>query len=165
VNSPNCTIEIRVIEPSDIVAMAEIIRTVMAEFGAVGEGYSIEDLEVDDMYASYSGERERYFVALSDGVILGGAGIAKLLGGEERTCELRKMYLLPEGRGLGVGEHLLDLCLAAAEELGFAECYLETLGRMEKATKLYLKLGFEALRGPMGVTGHHGCDSWLLKRL
>lgn len=158
-------IEIRVIEPSDISAMGTVIRTVMTEFGAVGEGFSIQDPEVDDMCESYAGHRARYFVAIADGVLLGGAGFAQLQGAQPWTCELRKMYLLAESRGLGLGRRLLQLCLEQAAEFSYTECYLETLGHMDKALGLYAKYGFEPLAGPLGRTGHHGCDTWLLKKL
>ena len=51
-------------------------------------------------------------------------------------------------------------CLAAAREQGFQVCYLETLQKMHRARALYKKLGFEALAGPMGDTGHFACDDW-----
>jgi putative acetyltransferase len=158
------SIEVRSIKRRDDKAMADVIRSVMTEFGAVGAGYSIEDDEVDGMYASYRPERSHYFVALQDDVLLGGAGIAPLHGAEENTCELRKMFLLPAGRGIGLGRRLAERCLEAARESGYRECYLETLRRMSQAWQLYEKLGFEPLDASMGETGHFRCDAWAIKR-
>ncbi|TFG63876.1 MAG: GNAT family N-acetyltransferase, partial [Gemmatimonadales bacterium] len=67
--------EIRPIEPGDDAKIARIIREVMTEFGAVGEGYSIVDPEVDAMTAAYAGPDAAYFVALLDGEVVGGGGI------------------------------------------------------------------------------------------
>lgn len=53
---------IRLISPEDNAAMAHVIRTVMPEFNCVGEGFSINDPEVDDMAAAYSTARSAFFV-------------------------------------------------------------------------------------------------------
>ncbi|MEL7021314.1 MAG: GNAT family N-acetyltransferase, partial [Bacteroidota bacterium] len=53
---------LREIHPTDIQAVAHIIRTVMTEFGAVGAGYSINDPEVDNMYTAYTDERSKFYV-------------------------------------------------------------------------------------------------------
>lgn len=156
---------VRPIEPGDSPAMARIIRSVMSEFGAVGEGYSINDPEVDDMAGTYSVERAAYYVITDQGRVIGGAGVAHLEGADPDTCELRKMYLLPECRGLGMGRKLLELCLEKAVELGYRRCYLETLGTMAQAQSLYQANGFEALDGPMGNTGHHACNSFYVREL
>ncbi|MCP3105209.1 GNAT family N-acetyltransferase [Myxococcus sp. K15C18031901] len=151
---------LRPIRPTDDRAVASIIRTVMPEFGADGPGFAIHDVEVDTMSAAYSRPRHAYFVVEQAGRLLGGGGIAPLDGGDPGVCELRKMYFLPEARGLGAGERLLRRCLESAREAGFQRCYLETLASMTQAQKLYRRLGFEALCAPMGSTGHFGCDHW-----
>jgi putative acetyltransferase len=137
----------------------------MPEFGASGPGFAIQDPEVDQMFEAYSQPRHRYFVVAQGLRIFGGGGIAPLSGGGEGVCELRKMYFLPEIRGLGLGQKLMDQCLMTAESFDFQECYLETLIAMEKAQALYLRNGFIKLPQPMGSTGHFSCDSWYLKKL
>jgi putative acetyltransferase len=154
-------LKIRPIAPADDQAIARIIRTVMPQFGAVGEGFAIMDPEVDHMAEAYALPRSAYFVVEDEaGTVLGGGGVAPLQGGESGVCELRKMYFLEEARGHGAGEAVLRQCLAAARGFGFSLCYLETLERMAAARKLYLKLGFRSLCAPMGKTGHHGCDNF-----
>ncbi len=153
-------IEVRPIAARDAPEMARIIRRVMTEFGAVGAGYSIEDAEVDDMFAAYRASDRAFFVALRGRELFGGAGIAPLEKGPAGMCELRKMYVLDAARGLGVGRRLLELCLAAACERGFHTCYLETLATMTQARRLYEKFGFTPIASPLGCTGHHGCDAW-----
>ena len=155
----------RPIEKRDNSAIATIIRKVMTEFGAVGGGFSIVDPEVEDMYSAYTSPRSAYFVVTLNDVVVGGGGIAQLEGGDADICELKKMYFLEEARGQGAGQKLIDLCLEAAKKNGFKVCYLETLNTMTKARALYLRSGFEPLNGPLGNTGHFGCDSWFAKRL
>lgn len=157
--------EIRPIEQLDDLAIAGVIRDVMTEFGAVGERYSIVDPEVDAMTAAYARPAAAYFVAFLDGSLVGGAGIGPLADGPPGVCELKKMYLLVEARGHGLGRRLMHDCLAAAREAGYQRCYLETLEHMADARRLYQLNGFARLDEPMGDTGHCGCNGWYIKDL
>jgi putative acetyltransferase len=156
---------LRPLEKKDNPAVRDIIRTVMPEFGASGSGFAIHDNEVSDMFAAYSGPRSSYFVCEVNGMVIGGGGVAPLQGGDVDTCELKKMYFLPEGRGKGLGQQVLSACLKAAKELGFKYCYLETFNTMNSAMKLYEKNGFEKIPGPMGNTGHFACDIFYKRAL
>ena len=156
---------IRKIKPEDNPSVAMIIRTVMPEFGAGGQGFAIHDREVDDMYSAYSGTRASYFVCELRGRVIGGGGVGPLTGGTGDTCELKKMYFLPEGRGKGLGEKLLVECLKEARRLGYEYCYLETFNTMKNAMKLYVRNGFKKINGPMGNTGHFACDFFYLRKL
>lgn len=149
-------------EPRDDAALAAIIRAVMPEFGAVGDGFAINDPEVDWMHRAYAQPRSAYFVVERNGRVLGGGGIAPLEGGDPDTCELRKMYFLGELRGLGAGTALMNRCLEAARGFGFRQCYLETLCGMDAAMRLYQRTGFRRLEGPMGATGHGGCNTFYI---
>ena len=156
---------IRPIRPSDDPALAAIIREVMKSVGADVAGSSIHDAEVDAMHASYTGPRAAYFVVEDGDRVLGGGGIGPLAGGDADTCELRKMYFLPELRGRGYGERVLHQCLAAARERGYRRCYLETRAGMEAAQKLYVKTGFQPTCQALGATGHSACDRLYLLEL
>lgn len=157
--------EIRSCRPEDDPEIAGIIRRVMPEYGAEGPGYAINDPEVDHMSQAYRGKRAAYHVVTRGGRVVGGAGFAPLEGGDGKTCELRKMYFLPEARGHGIGRRLLTRILEQAKAAGFTRCYLETLEHMTRARALYRSLGFETLAAPLGRTGHFGCDSWMAREL
>ena len=159
------TYQIRLIEATDDPAIAAIIRQVMPEFGAVGAGYSINDPEVDFMSRSYAAPRCAYLVIEQSGRVVGGAGIAPLAGGAADTCELRKMYFLPEARGRGAGRAMLQRCLEVARAFGFRVCYLETIAAMTGAAKLYESAGFTRVAQPLGATGHFTCDRWYVRPL
>jgi putative acetyltransferase len=156
---------IRKVLPADNPQIANIIRTVMPEFGASGAGFAIHDKEVDDIFGSYTDQRRAYFVCEQNSKILGGGGVAPLEGGPENVCELKKMYFLSEGRGKGLGQKVLYSCLKAAKEIGFEYCYLETFNTMGDAMKLYERNGFEKISGPMGNTGHFACDTFYRLKL
>lgn len=154
---------IRPVAPQDRVAVARLIRSVMPEFGARGAGFAIMDAEVDDMFGAYQGKGAGYWVIVkgegrgAPETVVGGGGFAALVGGDGATCELRKMYLYPELRGLGLGQDLLTLAIEGAKRAGYSRMYLETLASMDRAQRLYARAGFKPLRGPLGNTGHHGC--------
>lgn len=156
---------IRLISESDNPAMASIIRTVMPEFGASGKGFALHDKEVDDMSAAYRHPRCAYYVYEEQGVVLGGGGVAPLQGGNADICELKKMYFLPEARGKGAGQQVLEACLTAARQFEFRYCYLETFNTMALAMKLYARNGFEQIEKPLGNTGHFACDRFYLLKL
>ncbi|PHN07122.1 GNAT family N-acetyltransferase [Flavilitoribacter nigricans] len=158
--------QLRPIRPEDNPALARIIREVMTEFNTVGPGYSINDPEVDHMYEAYRDPAtSRYYVLEIDGKVVGGGGIGPLANGESAVCELRKMYFLPEARGQGWGRKMVSQCLEAARDLQYRKCYLETVERMETANLLYRKMGFEALCGRLGDTGHCSCDTYFVKEI
>ena len=161
----DAAVAIRPIRAADDATVASIIRTVMPEFGAVGSGFAINDPEVDWMSHAYSQPRCAYFVVEQDGVVVGGAGVAPLTGGDADTCELRKMYFLPQARGRGAGAAMMQRCLQAARDFGFKQCYLETLGGMDAAMKLYERSGFRRIDAPMGDTGHGSCNTFYLRAL
>jgi len=156
---------VRPLERNDNPAVRNIIRTVMPEFGASGQGFAIHDAEVEDMYSAYSQQGCAYFVFEENGKILGGGGVGPLKGGDKKTCELKKMYFLPEGRGKGMGQQVLTECLKAAKSLDYETCYLETFNTMHQAMKLYERNGFKKIKGPCGSTGHFACDVFYQKSL
>lgn len=161
----NSAFQIRPITTADNAAMATIIRRVMPEFGAGGPGFAIHDAEVDTLQQAYASPRSAYFVVERDGIVLGGCGIAPLENGEVDVCELRKMYFLPEARGSGAGQAMMQRCLDAARDAGFRRCYIETLTGMDGAQKLYERSGFRRIDHPMGGTGHFACDRFFLREL
>jgi putative acetyltransferase len=159
---PAAAFAIRPITAADDAAMASIIREVMPEFGAVGDGFAINDPEVDWMSRAYAQPRSAYFVLEREGIILGGGGVAPLAGADGTVCELRKMYFLPQARGLGAGSAMMARCLQAARGFGFRHCYLETLCGMDAAMRLYERSGFRRIDAPLGDTGHGGCNTFYL---
>lgn len=154
--------QLRPITADDNPSMAAIIRRVMPEFGADGPGFAIHDAEVDHMFEAYAQPRSDYFVVVRDGKVIGGGGMAPLENGEPDVCELRKMYFLPEARGIGAGAAMMQRCLDAARRHGFRRCYLETLTGMDAAQALYKRSGFRPIDAPMGGTGHFSCDRFFI---
>lgn len=160
-----CSFKIREIQPKDNQSVAKVIRKVLVEMGVPKVGTAYEDKSLDDMFATYDQDKMQYFVVEEDGEIIGGAGIAPLLNGEETVCELQKMYFLPEARGRGMGAAMMNTCLHYAKIAGYAKCYLETMPYMNNARSLYARTGFSPLEKPLGDTGHYNCTVWMIKDL
>lgn len=158
-------ITIRKITKQDNATIATIIRSCLKEFGADKPGTVYYDESTDHLYELFSNPQSAYFVAESEGKILGGAGIFPSDGLPQDTCELVKMYLLAESRKSGIGAALMNRCLATAKEFGFNTIYLETLPELKRAISVYEKFNFTYLTGPLGNTGHHGCSVWMSRTL
>src|SRR5690606_24758854 len=119
-------VNIREIQQSDDPAIAKVIRDVLIEHDVPRTGTAFADPELDHMFETYNRPGSVYFVVELDGAIVGGAGVAPLANQNENICELQKMYFLPEARGLGIGNTMMEKCLIEAKKLGYEKCYLET---------------------------------------
>jgi putative acetyltransferase len=156
---------IRPIRASDNGAIAFIIRKILTEFGANKPGTVFFDPTTDNLFLLFSEPKTAYFIAESDGKIVGGSGLYPTPGLPAGYCELVKLYLLPEMRGRGFGLILMEKCFEKAIDFGFSHMYLETMPELHTAIGLYEKAGFSYLPGPLGRSGHFGCDLWMVKKL
>lgn len=156
---------LRPIEKRDNKKINTLIKQVLTEFGANRPGFAFGDEELDSMFEAYQGEKKAYFVAEKSNQLLGGIGFGPLEGGDKKIAELKKMYLSPAARGLGLGDELLKCALKNAAEKKYQIIYLETLAIMSQAIRIYRQHGFEFLNASLGATGHFNCDTWMQKKL
>ena len=97
--------------------------------------------------------------------IVGGGGIFPTSCLPNDTCELVKMYLYPQVRGIGLGRLLIQKCIDYAKEAGYKNIYLETMPELKQALKTYEKFGFEYIDHAIGNSGHYGCALWMMLSL
>lgn len=161
----DAVITIREIIPTDNVEIASIIRSCLAEFGANKPGTVYFDPTTDHLFELFREPGSIYFIAAEENRLLGGGGIFPSQGLPAGTCELVKLYLLPDSRGMGLGAALMKRCISAAREMGYKSIYLESMPELNKAVGLYEQFGFTHLDAPLGNTGHFGCDIWMMKSL
>lgn len=103
------------------------------------QGFEQELANLPGKYAPPSGA---LFVARDgEGPVLGCVGLRAF--GQDGACEMKRLYVLPEGRGRGVGRALVDAVVGAAAAAGYREMLLDTLPTMTGAIKLYKSAGFE----------------------
>lgn len=108
------------------------------------ERYGVDEAPADpsqvrrslDDYRAPSGS---LLVAYSAGRAVGVGAIRNLQAG---AAEIKRMYVIPESRSLGIGSLLLDCLLDSAAEAGATVVRLDTAGFMSAAQRLYRSRGF-----------------------
>jgi putative acetyltransferase len=144
------------IEARHVAGVVEVVRTVLAEFGLTfGEG-SATDAQVLGLPDSHRGAQGEFWVAVTpDERVVGTCGVFPV---SPEAFELRKMYLLPETRGAGLGPALLDRAVAFAKARGARHLVLDTVEAMERAIRFYEVNGFvrddAQLRGSRCTRGY-----------
>ena len=73
------------------------------------------------------------------------AGCVALRGIEDFICEMKRLYVIPQYRGQGVGRILARAVIGEAREKGYKKMRLDTIETMKEARMLYSSLGFYAI--------------------
>ena len=103
-----------------------------------------EPLTDEDLYhiqEIYSG-RGRFWVAIEEGRVIGTVAVKDMGNGR---AKLKRMFVLDEHQGTGVGQALLDHALTFTRENGYKEVILNTHKLMKRAHRFYEKNGFERI--------------------
>lgn len=156
---------IRKIIPEDNAAIAKIIRDSLLEFGAAKPGTVYFDESTDHLSEVFTEKKSAYFIIEDDKEIAGGAGVFPTEGLPPNTCELVKMYIAKKFRGNGYGQTLLEKCIEEAKKVGYEKMYLESMPELTNAIAMYIKNGFTHIAGPLGNSGHTGCEVWMIRYL
>ena len=95
--------------------------------------------ELEELPGEYSPPEGRLFLAVYDGQIAGSVALRK---SAENISEMKRLYVRPKFRGLGIGRTLAELIIEEATKIGYSIMRLDTLSSMKDASTLYLSLGF-----------------------
>jgi putative acetyltransferase len=157
--------KMRPIEEQDSIPLGKIILQVLAEFNARELTSAYEDEEVRDMHENYSRKGYFFYSALKEGQVRGGVGVSPLPEAGESCCEVRKMYLMPEDRGFGMGRKLLERTLDSARSYGYRTVYAKTATRMPQAITLFQKLNFNVTSSPLKEEAKNHSFIWFSRNL
>ena len=111
------------------------------------QGFAAEMAGMPGKYAPPAGEL--LLARRADGAAIGCVGLRPIE--PPGCCEMKRLYVAPQARGLGLGKALVDAVVAEAQRIGYREIRLDTLPTMDEAIGLYRKLGFEPIE-PYYVT-------------
>ena len=158
-------IEIRSIQEEDDSDIATIIRANLETYGLDIPGTAYFDPELNHLSHYYLDEPEQktYLIAVDDGQVIGGVGIARF-DGFEHCAELQKLYVADTAKGKGTGRRLLAEIQSSARRKGYRRLYLETHSVLKSAIRLYERDGFVEIGKPDCVF-HSAMDRFFMKNL
>lgn len=123
------------------------------------QGFAAEMAAMPGKYAPPAGEL--LIARRTGGEALGCVGLRPI--DPPGCCEMKRLYVSPQARGLRLGKALVDAVVAEAQRIGYREIRLDTLPTMDEAIALYRKLGFKLI-APYYVTPIEG-TKFMAKRL
>ncbi|MDF1794228.1 MAG: GNAT family N-acetyltransferase [Thalassobaculaceae bacterium] len=129
---------------ADRAAFAELVREYV-DWLAIDLGYQGLEAELATLERVYGAPGTMLVAWDRDGGgdALGGIAVKPLPSLGAGHCEMKRLYVRPSGRGLGLGRRLAEAAMASAREAGFTAMVLDTLpSRMGDAVAMYAKLGF-----------------------
>ncbi len=145
---------------ADIEAVQTLFRQYAAAIGVdlAYQGFGEELAGLPGAYAPPTGE-----------VILAQNGRGDYVGcvavrplPEKGVCEMKRLFVMPEGQSLGLGRRLAEAIIETALALGYQEMRLDTLPTMGPAIALYRSLGFTEMEAyydtPIGRTVFMRCS-------
>lgn len=157
---------IRPISASDNPFIGKIIKSNLKKFHLDIPGTAYFDPELDCLseYYNASPGKSAYFIAVDGhGVIIGGVGVAEFTT-FNNCAEIQKLYLSDVAQGKGIGKRLMQTAENFARKAGYRLLYLETHTNLEKAIRLYEKIGFYKIDKPRSAL-HSAMDRFYVKEL
>ena len=101
------------------------------------------DLELENLDKKYGLPKGRLYIATVEGDV---AGCIALRNIDDKSCELKRLYVRPEFRGNQIGQMLIEQIISDARDIGYKQILLDTLPFLKSAIYIYEKLGFYQIR-------------------
>jgi ribosomal protein S18 acetylase RimI-like enzyme len=121
----------------------ETARTLVREYAAslnISLDFQNFDHELLHFEQEYAPPAGTFLLALRETEFLGCGAFRRF---SETACEMKRLYVRPAGRNLGIGRQLALALISEAKALGYQRMLLDTLPSMQSAQSLYKSLGFE----------------------
>ncbi len=144
-------IKIRPIRKDEIPAAKRVILTVA--FGIFGWDGGLEESirhfeasdefdDMDNLQAHYFDDRGLFLAIVDDEKLIGSGAIRRL---DDRTAELKRIWLLEAYHGKGIGFQLIKLLFDFARSQGYLRIRLQTSPQQTRAIAFYRKVGFSEI--------------------
>ena len=124
------------IAPASSADQIAAVRTLFREYQALlGVDLSFQgfESELDDLPGDYVPPGGRLYLATHDGNAVGCVALRAFSG---PRCEMKRLFVRPSARGLGVGRALVSVILDEARTIGYSEVVRETLPTMSDGQRL-----------------------------
>ncbi len=124
----------------------ETLRALFLEYQDwLGVDLCFQDFEAElaSLPGHYAPPQGALWLATVDGALAGCVGFRPQEG--DRACEMKRLWLRPAYRNLGLGRRLAVTSIAAARAAGYRRICLDTLSFMDAARALYADLGFHEI--------------------
>ena len=143
---------IQAIAPDDV----QCVRQIFLDYIAFIEDYlgqSIGFQNTDEEFKTFPAMYRALFLATLDGTPVGACGVKAF---QPNIAELKRLYVLPAGRGHGFGQRLINSAIDFSKTSGFEKMYLDTDPGLTHANSIYEALGFTDIDryygNPMGCS-------------
>ena len=123
---------------SDLPDIRELLEE-YAEWVGIDLGFQGFDRELRDLPGSYAPPAGALVIARRDAAAVGMVALRRI---DESRCEMKRLYVRPAARGIGLGRQLAERIIAEARDRRYREMVLDTLPVMGDAQQLYVALGF-----------------------
>jgi ribosomal protein S18 acetylase RimI-like enzyme len=128
--------------PDDLTALRAIFREYAASLD-IDLGFQNFEEELATLPGEYAPPRGALLLAKVDGEVAGCCALRPLDTVDfPNACEMKRLYVRPAYRRLGLGRQLAEAIMDAARVSAYDHVLLDTLDDMEAARTLYEDLGF-----------------------
>ncbi|MFL9947114.1 GNAT family N-acetyltransferase [Paraburkholderia agricolaris] len=127
--------------PEQLEAVREIFREYAESLG-VDLSFQNFESELAELPGKFAAPRGCVLLAQNNEDVVGCVAMRPL---DESTCEMKRLYTRPSGRGQQVGRQLATLICRIARQAGYTRIRLDTLPDMHAAQQLYAQLGFKPI--------------------
>jgi GNAT superfamily N-acetyltransferase len=141
-------IDIRLIEPEDYEAVADLARANLGEYDSYDYDEDFADLEPKRIPDVFGEPKGQFWVAIAEDAVVGTLGMQRV---DDRVCRFRRLAVHSDFRRHDVLQQLLERAEQYARESGFRRALAETTARQKPSEVFWLTAGYEeykrSLRG------------------